>query len=117
VVKEDLTIDVDDRAHPLVYYVEGSPPLASVRAAYAIENRTDERIEVDFGFPILRGNNRPLFFNALVQVEGAGGETSIQPGVISDSLIYGIIRRDAQKVIEKGIGSDGELSRLIAAII
>ena len=54
VVKEDLTI----RFLPEQRWKDDQrrlPPLADVTAAYTIENPTDKEVQVDFGFPILRG--------------------------------------------------------------
>ena len=53
VVKEDLTITFAGDGRGLR---DGTAvPLAIVSAEYTIENPTDEDVQVDFGFPILRG--------------------------------------------------------------
>jgi len=57
VVKEDLTIDFA-QGQPGFRAAKAdaeTPPLVSVTAAYLITNPTPEAVEVDFGFPILRG--------------------------------------------------------------
>ena len=40
----------------------------------------------------------------------------VYPTVISNSAIYGMIRRNARQAIEKGIAADPELARLAAAV-
>ena len=53
VVKEDLTVRFG--ADRQVYGPVAMPPRVEVTAAYTIENPTGEEVQVDFGFPILRG--------------------------------------------------------------
>jgi hypothetical protein len=48
--------------------------------------------------------------------EWAGKTKDIPSKLISDSSIYGIVRHDARAVIEKGISSDAEVARLVAAV-
>ncbi len=120
VVKEDLTIRLE-KPH---YAVEKLPPLASVSAAYTIKNPTDEEITVEFGFPILRGiymlplsmTPRPDAHVTVAPAEGEGRRQSIVPRILSNSLIYGIIRREARDAIEKALAEDEQLAPLIKAI-
>ena len=93
------------------------PPLADVTAAYTIENPTDEQIEVDFGFPILRGiYTHPMSMiprpAVTVSVDGQG----VAATVISNSVIYGVIREQARAVIEASIAADARLASLVGAI-
>jgi hypothetical protein len=115
------------------------PPLVKVTAAYAIENPTDKDVEIDFGFSILRGiyllnSMSGPYADATIKVENKPNDDKKQTGsdktssndinvpdkivttVISNSHIYGIIRRNARDVIDKSIASDVELSRRILAI-
>jgi hypothetical protein len=119
VVKEDLSIFVDEPAAPRGNE-KGTPPQVGVEAGYTIENPTDKRIDIDFGFPILRGTylgpDRKDLRNTGVWIEGTDYKSGIPHEVISDSFIYGIIRRNAREIIEKSISSDAELLRRIAAI-
>jgi hypothetical protein len=115
VVKEDLTI----RFVPEQVW-EGDkrklPPLTSVTAAYTIENPTDEEVTVDFGFPILRGIylrwGMVPYPDVTVQVD----KQRVYPTIISNSSIYGIIRRNAAEVIERGVAADADLARLVADV-
>ncbi len=116
VVKEDLTIRfVPERQW------EGDkrklPPLVEVTAAYRIENPTGSEVQEDFGFPILRGVY--LRFG----MAGAAADVGVtvdkewsRPTMISNSVIYGIIRQNARAVIEKGITADPELALWTAAV-
>lgn len=113
VVKEDLrvTFDKDHRNDA------ASPPLAHVLAEYTIENPTDSEIEVDFGFPILRGvyiNPRSMRPTPDVQVNI--GQKGIRPTIISNSAIYGIIRQRAREVIEKAVAESQILANLVASV-
>jgi len=96
---------------------EHQPPLAVVSAAYTIENPTDKDIEIEFGFPILRGiYTHPWSMmpspDALVRLDAE----PIRPEIISNSMIYGLIRQRAQNVIETALAADPELARLVAAV-
>lgn len=93
------------------------PPLASVTAAYTIENPTEQAVEVDFGFPILRG----IYLNPMammpmpdvaVTVDGSHSRATM----ISNSLIYAVIRQQARETIEASIAADPRLAALVAAI-
>ena len=99
VVKEDLTIRfVPEQQHP--ESPQKLPPLADVTAAYTIENPTDNEVQVDFGFPILRGiylkSGMVPYPDVRVQVD----RKAVYPTVISNSRIYGIIRSSAVGTIE-----------------
>ncbi len=115
VLREDLSIafGVDRR----IVGDPNIPPFVDVNAVYTIENPTAERIEVDFGFPILRGiftehgimgrkNPRPV-----VNVLHNGKPTQCE--VLSNSVIYGIIRQQAREVIEKAVSNDKTLGDLV----
>jgi len=114
VVKEDLTVrfgtdrQVGDRA--------AMPPLVQVTAAYTIENPTGEEVQVDFGFPILRGIYLIHGMSTSADVSVMIDKEYARPTVISNSAIYGMIRENARETIEKGITGDPELARLVAAV-
>jgi hypothetical protein len=96
----------------------GRPPLAKVSATYVIENPTDKSIQVDFGFPILRGiYMHPLSMtprpDVVVRIDE---EQVVYPQVISNSAIYGLIRQRAREVIEAGIARDDGLATRVAAV-
>ena len=114
VLKEDLAIEFTPSPWG---GKQALPPLATVTAAYTIENPTDEAVQVDFGFPILRGIYMPpmkMISQPDVKVSVDGKHTLAQ--VISNSVIYGIIRQRAREAIEKGIAAAANLSRLVAAV-
>ena len=116
VVKEDLTVRFVPESDGLTF-TAAMPPLVEVTAAYTIENPTGEEVQVDFGFPILRGI---YLVRGMVDVPGrprdALTRNVLRPTMISNSAIYGMIRQNARKVIEKGIAADAELARLTAAV-
>jgi hypothetical protein len=144
VIKEDLKVTFG-RERPFgraVKSVEG-PPLAYVSAEYTIENPTNEEVEVDFGFPILRGiyvNPREMMPRPDVNVRLDKtaikipikrtdismkvrpdinfrlDKTAIKSTVISNSAIYGIIRQRAREVIEKAIADDIKLKELVTSV-
>jgi len=94
------------------------PPLAMVSATYTIENPTDDSIEVDFGFPILRGIFVPPMSmmprpDVLVRIDD---KENVYPQVISNSEIYGLIRQRARDVIEAAIARDTRLAERVAAV-
>ncbi len=94
-----------------------SPPLVQVSAEYTIENPTDDQVEMDFGFPILRGvyiNPWSMMISPAVKVWL--DKTPVQFTIISNSAIYGIIRQRACEVIDKAIAANPQLSTLIAAV-
>ncbi len=93
------------------------PPLAHVSAEYTIENPTNEEVEVDFGFPILRGiyvDPRSMIPRSDVHVRL--DKKVIKSTIISNSAIYGIIRQRAREVIEKAITDDIKLKELVASV-
>ena len=57
VVKENLQISFEGEPYG---WRDGGSPVVRVAAAYDIENPTGHEIEVDFGFPILRGMDSPV---------------------------------------------------------
>lgn len=97
---------------------QNEPPLAQVRATYTIENPTNERVEVDFGFPILRGIYFYYYMDLVpaIQVEQDGREVYERLDVLTNSAIYGVIRARARETIDKAIAADPELARLAAAV-
>ena len=116
VVKEDLKIifvrsPVQPDKEPVV-------PLAAVSAKYTIQNPTDQQIEVDFGFPILRG----IYLNPSSMVRSPDVEVRLNDKqylhatVISNSMIYGLIRQQARETIEKAVAGDAGLAELVAAV-
>jgi len=116
VVKEDLSVTFDkDRFRR----AEGHemPPVAFVSAAYTIENPTDEEVQMDFGFPILRGiYTDPTSMAPRPNVRVRMGEDSIDARVISNSAIYGIIRQSARRAIDRGLAADRALPGLVSAV-
>ncbi len=116
VVKEDLTVTFgEDR------FLRGQgrqvPPLAFVSAAYTIENPTDEQVQVDFGFPILRGMYiHPLSMVPQPDVEVHLGDSPLPSTVISNSAIYGIIRQSARRAIDRGLAADPALGGLVSEV-
>ncbi|MHC4982455.1 MAG: hypothetical protein ACYTF6_04710 [Planctomycetota bacterium] len=111
VLKEDLTITLD-RAE---FGGKVLLPLTNVVAEYTIQNPTDRDIEIDFGFPIIRGiylNPAAMVPRPEVRVK-LGGSGDVATTVISNSVIYGVIRARAREIIDKGIAEDTELAGLI----
>lgn len=97
-----------------------SLPLSRVSAEYTIENPTNEEIEVDFGFPILRGIYieppsmilRPTSHPIAVSLD----KKPVKVNVISNSAIYGIIRQRAREIIEKAVADDVTLKALVMSV-
>ncbi|MHC4260345.1 MAG: hypothetical protein ACYSTF_08050 [Planctomycetota bacterium] len=120
VVKEDLKLTFG-KQHP-----KENPglPLVHVTAEYTINNPTKNEIEVDFGFPILRG----VYISPGLLEMGMGrssprvgvqvllGRQRITPTIISNSAIYGIIRQRAREVIEKAVAENQTLASLVASV-
>ena len=71
---------------------------------------------MDFGFPILRGIYLRVRMVPYPDVAVQFDKQQVDPTVISNSTIYGIIRRDARETVEKGIAADTELARRAAAL-
>ena len=118
VIKEDLkvTFGRERPFGPPGKSIDG-PPLAYVSAEYTIENPTNEEVEVDFGFPILRGVYvDPLSMMPRPDVNVRLDKTAIKSTIISNSAIYGIIRQRAREVIEKEIADDIKLNELVTSI-
>ncbi len=121
VIKEDLKVTFG-RERPFGRAVKSTdgPPLAYVSAEYTIENPTNEEVEVDFGFPILRG----VYFDpgslhsmmSRPDVNVRLNKTAIKSTIISNSAIYGIIRQRAREVIEKAIADDITLKELVTSV-
>jgi hypothetical protein len=118
VIKENLKVTFDtNRPFGRAGKSIDGPPLAYVSAEYTIENPTNEEVEVDFGFPILRGiyvdpGSMMLRPDVHVRLE----KKVIRSTVISNSAIYGIIRQRAREVIEKAIADDITLKELVASV-
>jgi len=116
VVKEDLTV-IFGRDRFRRSEERDSPPLASVSAAYTIENPTAEDVPVDFGFPILRGVYLdPYSMMPAPDVEVTLGDRSLHAQVISNSAIYGIIRAGARRAIDRGVVADRRLLGLVEEV-
>lgn len=95
------------------------PPLVEVSAEYTIENPTAEPIEVDFGFPVLRGIYTPLYSmmaKQAVNVNVRLGDKILGTNIISNSVIYGIIRRRARQQIKESIAASPQLARLVNSV-
>ncbi|MBN2137688.1 MAG: hypothetical protein JW720_07770 [Sedimentisphaerales bacterium] len=115
VVKEDLKVAFCPA--PKFRQDPDGTPLAEVVAAYTIENPTEEDVEVDFGFPILRGIYiHPLAMMPIPNVSVQLGGKLVKSTVISNSAIYGLIRARAREVIEAGIAADAKLAGAVAAV-
>jgi len=113
VVEESLSIGLAEAR----YSGAGLPPLARVAAHYTIENPTAAAVSMDFGFPVLRGiymNPASMMMQPEVTVTVEGQRVPAQ--VISNSLIYAIIRQRAREAIDKHVASDAELAALVAAL-
>ena len=111
VVKEDLTVTFA----PALPGVD--TPLVHVAAAYTIENPTDREIEIDFGFPILRGlyiSPWSMMIEPAVRVQMNG--TRLPHTLISNSDIYAIIRQRAGTAIDAAVAADKPLSARVQAV-
>jgi len=116
VIKEDLKVTFSkgwqhsqDRAEP---------PVADVSAQYVIENPTNGQIEIDFGFPILRGIYiEPFEMGIMTSAVNVRLDDKRLPfSTISSSGIYGIIRQRAREVIEETLSANHTLANLVAAV-
>jgi len=118
VIKEDLKVAFGkDRPFGRAGKSVDGPPLAHVSAEYTIENPTEKEVEIDFGFPILRGvyiNPRSMMPRPDVNVRL--NNTHVKSTIISNSAIYGIIRQRARGAIEKAIADDTTLKKLVASV-
>lgn len=117
VLKQDLKISISPASASSLKPDGGFTPLAQVTAAYTIKNPTGKSIVVDFGFPILRGiyvSPWSMVPSPSVDVK-ADGEW-LDATIISNSSIYGIIRRNSREVIDKGISVDAGLGKLVKSV-
>ncbi len=115
VIKEDLRVTFGKDSFPRSAIA--ALPLVRVSAEYTIENPTNKEIEVDFGFPILRGvyvNPRSMMPRPDVRVQL--GQAPVTCTIISNSAIYGIIRQRARELIEKAVADNLELKGLVASV-
>ena len=116
VVKEDLRIVFGREWRSAKNRTEG-PPLVRVSAQYTIENPTDERVSVDFGFPILRGVYMdPLSMMIKPDVNVTLNKVRVKSIIISNSAIYGIIRQRSRQIIENAIAGAPELKTLVDSV-
>jgi len=116
VIKEDLKVTFGKDGVGREGGVSG-PPLARVSAEYTIHNPTAEQIEVDFGFPIIRGIYiSPFAMMPSPDVQVHLEKTRINCTVISNSAIYGIIRQRAREMIEKALAEDRDLWQLAESV-
>jgi len=114
VIKEDLKIAFET-AYPKQ---KNDLPLARVSAEYTIENPTDSEVEVDFGFPIVRGiytNPYSMMPTPDVSVH-LGTAAIVDCTIISNSAIYGIVRQRARAAIEKAVAVDPVLNALVQSV-
>jgi len=115
VIEEELKVRFDNNYH----LIEGTkgPPKAHVVAEYTIENPTSEEIEVDFGFPILRGIYIPPFSMIRIPaVEVLLDGKYVNSTIISNSAIYGLIRQRARGVIEDAVSKKPRLYKLVETV-
>ncbi len=88
VIKEDLTFDLGR------YYKRDSPAV-HVTAAYTIENPSGQRVQVDYGFPILhRFGGRGVYVTVDKQDPA---EEHLDVNYLDGSLICAIIRLSAAR--------------------
>ncbi len=115
VIKEDLTVTFG-----VANFGMGDttyPPLATVTAEYTIKNPTDDPITVDFGFPILRGiYTHPFRMSPSPSVSVTLDRKRLESTIISNSLIYGMLRQRARAVIDQAVAADEVLNRLVDAV-
>ncbi len=93
-------------------------PVAFVAARYFITNPTPETVTVDFGFPIMRGIYISPFAmmprpDVRVVVDGTN---HIVPEILSNSAIYGALRRKAAAEIETALQADETLRERAQAL-
>lgn len=91
--------------------------LVAVTAAYLITNTTTDSVEIDFGFPVLRGIylTTGMMPTPAAQVT-VDDFTVIRPVLISNSAIYGTLRRRAQETIDRALQNDHKLQTLALAV-
>jgi hypothetical protein len=113
VVEEKLSIGLAQAR----FTEAGQPPLAQVAAHYTIENPTAVAVPMDFGFPVLRGiYMNPVSMSMRPDVSVTVDGKAVPTQIISNSLIYGIIRQRAREAIDKGVVADSRLAALVAAL-
>ncbi len=117
VIKEDLKVtfgkDGTSKSNATM------PPLVRVLAEYTIENPTGKEVEVDFGFPILRGvyvNPLSMSMMPKPEVQVRLGQKVVKSTIISNSAIYGIIRQRAREVIVRAVAGDAVLKGLVTSV-
>jgi len=112
VVKEDLSIVFSPDHFGLAPKHERAP-LVNVKAEYTIRNPLDEEVEIDFGFPILRGIYvSPYSMMPRPDVRVTVDGKHVTADIISNSAIYGIIRSRADETIRGSAAKDPQLARL-----
>lgn len=112
VIKENLKVTFGNNRFPIGKMEER--PLVHVSAEYMIENPANQDIEVDFGFPIIRGVYiSPYSMMPRPEVQVCLGDKQVRSTIISNSVIYGIIRQRAREVIEKAVFENPELEKLV----
>ncbi|NQT91364.1 MAG: hypothetical protein HQ559_01285 [Lentisphaerae bacterium] len=113
VVKEDLGVKFTQD-----FFRSKGPdraPLVQVTAEYTIRNPSKEDVEMDFGFPILRGiyiSPYSMMPRPQVHVKVDDKHTAVQ--IISNSEIYGIIRARCRETIDAGVLGNKRLEGLVA---
>ncbi len=120
VLKEELDVTFVAAPHRGSNPKVPSPPLALVSARYTIENPTDQAIEIDFGFPILRGiYTSPSGMTPMSRPDvriRLNDKRDVHANIISNSAIYGLLRQRAREVIEKVVAKDETLRRLVSEV-
>jgi hypothetical protein len=95
---------------------QGTPPLVRVKAIYRIQNPTPAPVEIDFGFPILRGIYVPPYaMFPRPQVSVRVDDRWVSSRIISNSVIYGLIRQQARAAITRAIEANPRLAALVTA--
>lgn len=112
VVKEELDVAFGSR----FFSGKHDPPVAEVSAVYTIENPTEKEVKADFGFPILRGIYLVGGMDNTVKVKITADKEAVEPILISNSVLFGMIRQAARDVIENGILRDPDLSGAMAPV-
>lgn len=113
VVKEDLGVAFEQN-HFFGRKGDDSAPLVHVTAEYTIRNPSKKDVEMDFGFPILRGiyiSPYSMMPRPEVHVKVDDKHTAVQ--IISNSEIYGIIRARCRETIDAGVRDNERLQELV----
>ncbi len=116
VLYENLSIDfVQDKGPRFAH--RDAEPLVAVKAEYRIANPVDGEVEVDFGFPVLRGIFvSPWAMNPRPDVRVTMDGKEVESRVISTSAIYGMIRDQAHREILAGVAGDAPLAGFLKAL-